>query len=125
MAEFIRRSYLVVSPLDQAAVEQAWTHNPDAIALDLHSLPAEQKFEARSRIRERLAGLGRGGAEAFVSISRAQLYADAEAAVWPGLDGLLISHFESAEHVREADEVVAELEKRHGVEVGSVEIVVL
>ena len=49
MAEFIRRSYLVVSPLDQPAVEQAWTHNADAIVLDLHSLPAEQKCRARLR----------------------------------------------------------------------------
>src|SRR5688572_447950 len=102
MSEFIRRSYLVVSPLDQPAVEQAWTHNPDAIALDLHSLPAAQKGEARAKIRAQLASLGRGGAEAFVSISRAHLYADAEAAVWPGLDGLLISHLDTAEQVREA-----------------------
>src|SRR4051794_37502637 len=109
MAEFIRRSYLVVSPLDQPAVEQAWTHNPDAIALDLHSLPAEQKAQARSRLHEQLTGLGRGGAEAFVSISQAYLYADAEAAVWPGLNGLLISHLDSAEQVREADAVLADL----------------
>ena len=125
MAEFIRRSYLVVSPLDEPAVERAWTHNADAITLDLHSLPAAQKGRARARIREQLAGLSRGGAEAFVSISQAHLHADAEAAVWPGLAGLLIAHPERAEQVQEADEVVAELEKRHGVESGSVEIVVL
>jgi citrate lyase subunit beta/citryl-CoA lyase len=125
MAEFIRRSYLMVSPLDQAAVEQAWGHNADAIALDLHSLPAADKGPARLRIREQLAGLGRGGAEAFVSISRAQLHADAEAAVWPALNGLLISHLESADQVREADEVVSELERRHGVVAGSVELVLL
>ncbi len=81
MAVFIRRSYLVVSPLDEPAVERAWTHNADAITLDLHSLPAAQKGRVRARIHEQLAGLGRGGAEAFVSISQAQLYADAEAAV--------------------------------------------
>ena len=110
----------------QPAVERAWTHNADAIALDLHSLPAAQKGQARARIREQLAGLGRGGAEAFVSISQAHLYADAEAAVWPGLAGLLIAHPASvAEQVQEADEVVTELEKRHGVGAGSVEIVVL
>jgi citrate lyase beta subunit len=125
MAEFIRRSYLVVSPLDEPAVEQAWTHNADAITLDLHSLPAAQKGSARARIREQLEGLGRGGAEAFVSISQAHLYADAEAAVWPGLTGLLIAHPERAEEVQAADEVVTELEKRHGVGAGSVEIVVL
>ena len=125
MAEFIRRSYLVVSPLDRAAVEQAWTHNADAIALDLHALPAEQKFEARSRIREQLAGLRRGGAEAFVSISQGHLNADADAAVWPGLDGLLVWHLDSADQVREVDEVIAELERRHGVLTGSVEIVAL
>ena len=125
MAEFIRRSYLVVSPLDEAAVEQAWTHNADAITLDLHSLPAAQKARARALIREQLAGLGRGGAETIVSVSQAHLYADAEAAVWPGLTGVLIAHPESAEQVQAADEVVTELEKRHGVGAGSVEIVVL
>jgi citrate lyase subunit beta/citryl-CoA lyase len=125
MAEFIRRSYLVVSPRDQSAVELAWTHNADAIALDLHSIPVEQKGPLRLRIREQLAGLRRGGAEAFVSISQAHLHADAAAAVWPGLNGLVISHLDSAEQVREVDEVVAELEKRHGVSAGSVEIIVL
>jgi citrate lyase subunit beta / citryl-CoA lyase len=125
MAEFIRRSYLVVSPLDEPAVERAWTHNADAITLDLHSLPAAQKGRARARIHEQLAGLGRGGAEAFVSISQAHLYADVEVAVWPGLAGLVIAHPERAEQVQEADEAVTELEKRHGVGAGSVEIVVL
>lgn len=125
MAEFIRRSYLLVSPLDQSAVEQAWVHDSDAIALDLHSLAVTQKEQARTRIREQFASLGRGGAEAFVSISRAHLYADAGAAVWPGLDGLLISHPERAEQVQEADEVLTELEKRRGLEAGSVELVVL
>ena len=125
MAEFIRRSYLVVSPLDEPAVERAWTHNADAITLDLHALPAAQKGSARTRIREQLAGLGRGGAEAFVSISQAHLYADAEAAVWPGLAGVLIAHPEDAAQVQAADEVIAELEKRHGVGAGSVEIVVV
>lgn len=125
MAEFIRRSYLVVSPLDEPAVERAWTHNADAITLDLHALPAGQKGQARARIPEQLAGLGRGGAEAFVSISQAHLHADAEAAVWPGLAGLLIAHPERAEDVRAADAAVTELEKRHGVEAGSVEIVVM
>lgn len=125
MSEFVRRSFLVVSPLDQPAIEQAWVHNPDAIALDLHSLPAAQKGQARAPVRDQIASLSRGGAEAFASISLAHLHADAEAAVWPGLDGLLISHLEAAEQAQEADEVVTELERRRGLDGGSVEIVVL
>lgn len=125
MGEFVRRSYLVVSPLDQPAVEQAWAHDADAIALDLHGVPPEQKRQARGLLRDQVPTLGRAGAEAFVSISQAYLWADAEAAVWPGLDGVLLSHPETAAEVREADEVLAEQERRHGVERGSVEIVVL
>lgn len=125
MAEFIRRSYLVVSPLDQPAVDQAWTHNPDAIALNLHAVADDQKVRTRPQIREQLAGLRRGGADAFVWVSRAHLQADADAAVWPGLDGIVVSHFETADQAREADEVVGDLEKRHGVNPGMVEIVAL
>ena len=125
MREFIRRSYLTVSPLSQAAVDDAWTHDADAVVLDLHDVPYQNKGRARPVLREQLPSLAKGGADAFVHISMAYLHADAEAAVWPGLNGILLSHPETALDVLEADAAVADMEKRHGVDTGSVEMVLL
>lgn len=123
--EFVRRSYLAVSPLDNQAVERAWEHNADAITIDLHSVPYHRKDEVSPKIRDWLLPLHKGGAEAFVSISQAYLHRDAEAAVWPGIDGVLLWHPESAADVREADEVLDDLERAHGIDRRTVELVLL
>ena len=125
VGEFIRRSYLIVSPQDRGAVERAWSHNADAIVLDLHGVPNEQKRQVRPLIGEYLPLLSRGGAEAFVNMSRDYVWADAAAAVQPGVDGVILTHANSAEDVQEADRAISEMEKRNGVEENSVEIVVM
>jgi citrate lyase subunit beta / citryl-CoA lyase len=107
-------------------VEKAWQHNADAITLDLEDgVPPAQKVEARTYIKEAIAQAGRGGAEVFVRASQPSLYADIAAAVWPGLTGIMLPKVESAAGVTEAADILADFERQRGLEVGSLQLIVL
>ena len=47
--QLVRRSVLLVPLLDREAVAQSWTHNADAVVLDLASVPFSDRRAARSR----------------------------------------------------------------------------
>ena len=123
--DFIRRSLLVVSPLDRPAVESAWTHDSDAVVVDLAALAPEARPEARPLVRDDAPVLGRGGAHVLVRAAADSLHADVDAAVWHGVAGVLVSYPEGVAAVREAQEAIAEAERRHGVEPGTMEIGVI
>ena len=123
MKEFVRRSYLFVSPLDRPAVERAWQCNPDAVVLDLEGMSTAEKAAARDGLKDLLPLASRGAAEVFVHIGLRHLRADARAAVWPGLNGVIVSHPEAPSDVEQADVCITELEQDRGVDPGAVEIV--
>ena len=84
MAEnLVRRSVLVVSVNDHAAVAASWRHNADAVALELGDGFAARAV-ARERARDAIAVAARGGAEVFVRIDPDLALADITAAAWPG-----------------------------------------
>lgn len=121
----VRRSNLLIALDDDAAVADAWRHDADAVTLDLESVPAARKAEARERVRSVLPQAARGGAEVFVRVDKAVLHADLDAAIWPGLDGLVLAQIESAAEIRAAEEAVAALERARGIAQGSLTFVVL
>ena len=69
MEPFVRRSYLVVSPLDSDAVAASWTHDADAVILDMAAVPDARKAEARAALADAIPVAGRGAAEVFVRVS--------------------------------------------------------
>jgi citrate lyase subunit beta/citryl-CoA lyase len=110
----------------QRFVETAWRHNADAVTLDLEDgVLHSQKAEARVAAKEAIARAGRGAAEVFVRVNKPYLYADLEAAVWPGLSGIMLPKIERGDEVKEAAECLADLERRRGMEVGSLQLIVL
>ncbi|MCC7080844.1 MAG: hypothetical protein IT530_09255 [Burkholderiales bacterium] len=125
MAILVRRSNLLVSLDDGAAVKEAWRHDADAVTLDLEAVPAARKAEARGAIAQAIAAAARGGAEVFVRIDRTFLHADLAAAVRPGLDGIVLSNIQCAGEVLEADTALLALERERGIAVGSLCIIVL
>jgi citrate lyase subunit beta/citryl-CoA lyase len=125
MAILVRRSNLLVPADDAAAVKDAWRHDADAITLDLEALPLQGKPEGRARVKEALATVARGGAEVFVRVDKTYLHADLDAAVWPGLDGIVLSRIDSVDEVREAEEAVLALERSRGLATGSLTFIVL
>jgi len=126
MPLLIRRSNLLVAVTDADAVANAWRHDADAITLDLEEgVAADRKAEARVRLKDAIAPAARGAAEVFVRVNDASITEDLEAAVWPGLRGIVLPCVESAADVAEAAEVVTALERERSIAVGSLEFIVL
>ena len=123
---FVRRSYLVVSVLDRPGVEASWTHNSDAVILDLaDTVPEGEKPAAREVVRGSIPSAAKGAAEVFVRINRSLAPADLNASVWPGLMGIVYPGAESAFEINELDLLLAELEKRRGLVQQSLQIMLL
>ena len=126
MQGFVRRSNLIVPMSVQQFVEKAWRYNADAITLDLEDgVPQARKGEVRSSLQEAIASAGRGGAEVFVRVNKPFLQADLAAAAWPGLRGVMLPKVESRTEVVEAAGLLTALERQRGIEVGSLELIVL
>lgn len=114
----IRRSNLLVPAADAAAVRDAWRHNADAVTLDL-----SDGAQRPSELKDAIASAGQGGAEVFVRVSKAALRQDLEAAVWPGLRGIMLPQVEVAADLDAAAEIVTVLERERGLAAGSVSFI--
>lgn len=126
MTDLVRRSLLVVPILDEEAVAASWQHGADAVLLDLtNGVPESQKETARIRVKEAIGVARRGGAEVFVRITKELAYADVEASAWPGVTGVVLPEAEAAADVRGVEGVLEEMERRHGIPPGSLQIFVL
>jgi citrate lyase subunit beta / citryl-CoA lyase len=123
---FVRRSNLMVPMAVQRFVGNAWRHGADAITLDLEDgVPRAQKGTVRAGLKEAISQASRGGAEVFVRGNKPYLHADLEAAVWPGLTGIMLPKVESAAEVSEAASLLSHLERQRGLEIGSLQLIVL
>jgi len=125
MSILVRRSNLLVPVTEQAAVAECWRRNADAVTLDLGSVPGAKRVGARTFMKDAIGMAGRAGTEVFVRVDQAFLHADLDAAIWPGLTGIMLSRVESAAEVLEAADAVTALERRRGIAVGSVVFVVM
>ena len=122
----IRRSNLVVPITDTSSVTEAWRHNADAVTLDLEDgVVASSTSAARELVRDAIQTAGRGAAEVFVRVNKAFVEADIEASVWPGLSGIVLPQVESSAEVADAAALLDRMERRRGVEVGSLQLVLL
>ena len=120
----VRRSWLLAPMSDAELTAEAWTLGADVLALDLMELVAdEDKPAARERAREAIAGAGRGGSHVFAQVDKELLYADLDACVWPGLNGIIIPRLESAQEVEEADDLLSGLEEARGIPPNTLQIV--
>ena len=126
MQRFVRRSNLMLPITVQRFVEKAWRYHADAITLDLEDgVPPAHKVAARAAVQQAIPMVSRGGAEIFVRVNKPFLYADLEASVWPGLAGVMLPKVESAADVIETAGYLEDLERRRGLEIGSLQLIVL
>ena len=126
MPILVRRSNLLVPITDTERVNRAWRSDADAVTLDLEDgVVQTRKAEARGLVKETIALTAMGGAEVFVRVNAALLHADLDASVWPGLRGIVLPRVESAADVAEATEQTTALERRRGLDVGALELIVL
>ena len=122
----LRRSWLIV-PADQAAVSTSvQSQGADVIVLDLeYTVPLKNKESARAGLSGQIAQLAEASAQVFVRVDRATRWADVRAAVSRGLTGIVLPSPEEPADIVEIDALITELEKARGVEVGSIEIVLM
>lgn len=122
----VRRSWLVVPAHDAKAVENAQEYLPDVVVLDLeYSVPPKHKEAARASLAEAISNGARTTGEVFVRINRETRWCDTEAAVCPGLKGLVLPGPEFAEEIEELDRLVSDLEFKRGVMSGTTELVLI
>ncbi|MBV9324434.1 MAG: hypothetical protein JO352_11655 [Chloroflexi bacterium] len=112
----VRRSWLLVPAHRLDLMERLDTFEADVVVLDLEDLVHDQrKPAARGNIREGIDRARRGGAEVFVRCDLELLYADLDASVWRGLQGIVLPKVTSVEQIREAAELLAHFEAERGV----------
>jgi citrate lyase subunit beta/citryl-CoA lyase len=124
----VRRSSLILPVNVRRFVERAYTRGADAIVLDLEdSVPPREKAAARELVLESIGLAGRGGADVLVRINKAfeLAVADLDAAIQPGLTGIVFPKVESPVEVQIIDRLIAEREMARGLPVGEIEIAVL
>ena len=115
------RSLLYVPAHVERFIEKAHLRGADCIQLDLEdSVPPTEKAAARAAIATAAPLVRRGGADVLVRINAPLSLAvpDIEAAVCPGVDGLILTKVRSPGHVGLLDELVSECEQKAGLPVG-------
>jgi citrate lyase subunit beta/citryl-CoA lyase len=123
----VRRSILIFPVNVPRFVEKAHLRGADCIIMDLEdSVPEGAKGAARGLVKECIPAVGKGGGDVTVRINRPleQATQDLEASVWPGLTCVALPKVESAEELWVREEIIGELERRRGIEEGSVQIAV-
>ena len=123
----VRRSSLIFPVNVNRFTEKAYTRGADCIVMDLEdSVPLTEKETARALVKEAIPVVGKGGGDVAVRINRpiSQATLDLEASVWPGLTCVSLPKVESAEEVHVRADIITELERRRGIEAGTVQIAV-
>src|SRR3954462_4709363 len=102
----VRRSSMILPVNVRRFVERAYVRGADAIVLDLEdSVPPREKPAARELVLESIGLAGRGGADVLVRINKPFDLAapDLDAAIWPGLTGIVFPMVESPVEVQIID----------------------
>lgn len=123
------RSIMYIPGNNPKMVEKAPTIPADIITLDLEdSVPPAEKENARKLIVEKLKFAGSGGSQVYVRINNWETEmtnADLEAIVQPGLDGVTLAKTGHPDDVQRLAWKLEELERRRGMEIGTVKISML
>lgn len=124
MPILVRRSNLIVPATQARMIRWAWNRNADAVTIDLQDgIPSPDLESARNTLGSTVELAGKGGADVFVRVNSAYVYADSAAAVSRDLSGIVLPGVESGQQAADADAILTELERHAGVEVGSTEII--
>jgi citrate lyase subunit beta / citryl-CoA lyase len=122
------RSMMFVPVNVRRFVEKAHTRGADAIILDLEdSVAPADKEAARTMVEDAVRTCAQRGAEICVRVNRPLelIVRDIEAVVSPAVTALLLPKIDGAGHVRLLAELVATVEARKGMPVGSTKFLVM
>ena len=121
-----RRSWLVVPSYPSVPVLEIQQYGADVVVLDLeYSVSPKNKEQARLGLSAQIAELSRTVSDIFVRVAVETRWADVRAAVSRGLRGIVLPSPDEPADIVELDGLLTELEKARGLEVGSIEIVLM
>jgi len=125
----VMRSVLYVPGNNEKMLGKANSFPADIITLDLEdSVPPAEKEKARQFVREYLKIAGANGSEVYVRINNWETLLtddDLEAIVHEGLHGVTLAKCGHPDNVKRLDWKLEELERRRGLEVGSIKVSLL
>ncbi|MDI6725874.1 MAG: CoA ester lyase [Smithellaceae bacterium] len=125
----VMRSVFYVPGSNEKMVSKAPSIPADVITLDLEdSVAPAEKVRAREIVRENLKNAGSGGSRVYVRLNNWETLMtndDLEAVVHEGLSGVCLAKCGHADNVIRLDWKLEELERRRGLEVGSISIQLL
>ncbi len=118
------RSYLFAPGNHPRKVEKVFAAGADAAILDLEdAVAAAEKVAARDAVVAALKAPRRCRGFVRVNAADTDLFAgDLDAVVGPWLDGVMLPKVESPGQLQAADARMAELERRHGMKPGAVDL---
>ena len=112
----VRRSWLLIPGHRADLVAQADSFDADVVVFDLEDLVHDgRKPAARENVGTGIDRARQGGAEVFVRCDLELLYADLHAAVWRGLQGIILPKVTRVAQIREAEEILEQFESERGV----------
>lgn len=124
----VRRSRLIMPANTPKFLEKAYLRNADAVVLDLEdSIPLAEKLSTRALIKGWIPEVGKGGSDVLIRVNNTQelLKGDVEAAIWPGVAGIIIPKVESAAQVQAIERIIAELESKRDIPAGQINMSIL
>ncbi len=127
MEPLIRRSTLIMPVHNPRFVAKAHTCGADAICLDLEdAVPPHMKTEARAALAQAIGIAGKGGAQILVRINHPWelAFLDLDAAVQPGVTGILLPKVEAPEDVYAIDRMIEDRERRKGLAPRSIQLAI-
>ena len=123
------RSILFVPGNRPEWMDKAPKYGPDALILDLEdAVPIAEKRQTRSLVRAGITRLSQRGVAIFVRVNGVETGLtgeDIEAIVTPGLVAVAVPKLQYVEEVRKVDAWLELFERKAGMPVGGVKIVVL
>ena len=122
------RSLLYVPVNVERYVAKAHTRGADCVQLDLEdSVPASQKDVARRLVPEAARRVRQGGADVVVRINSPMsvTVADLDASVCEDVDGIAVTKAQSADHLRQIDDHLSQLESARGLRHGHTRLIAM
>ena len=120
--DLVRRTNLLVSLKSVEGVDRVWRRGADAVTLDLRDVTtAALSQQARKWIRISIGFAAYGGAEVFIALGKDDVERHLEAAVWPGIAGIVLYDVNSADDLARLLPLLESMEANRGVSKGSLE----
>lgn len=123
LIDLVRRTNLLVSLKSVAGVDRVWRMGADAVTLDLRGMTEEALGQkARKWIRISIGFTAYGRAEVFLALGKDEMERHLEAAVWPGITGIVLYDVGSVEDVDRLLGLLKSQEVNRGVSRDSLEV---